>query len=264
MLSKREKERSLKNSKQSCNLDIYYLNLKTGPLLLSSLDSSSDVEKIETISLHSSSNLLSEESRLFVESNLVHQASRAVSYYMQNKHYIPRLFISALVFLILYFFLSLVIRDPIPMVDEILISLGGTILTWVLLSKRDVHIALSSKLMLDISTAIHSLEVVEDDEVNHVEEYLYNLYNRFTIIELANILAKTKDANIPRFNSVLSEGLKTQFEYYLSKVDKTLGAYLKLVKKNVSSNEKLSALLVQSATAEGLSLEMLLFLAEVL
>ena len=35
---------------------------------------------------------------------------------------IPRLIISAVVFLVAYLFFSLVIRDPLPMLDEIIIS----------------------------------------------------------------------------------------------------------------------------------------------
>jgi hypothetical protein len=69
----------------------------------------------------------------------------AVDRWIQDKQYVPRLLVSALVFLAIYFFLSLVIRDPIPMVDELVASSLATVATWIYLSRRDTRSSLAAK-----------------------------------------------------------------------------------------------------------------------
>ncbi|HKL57170.1 MAG TPA: hypothetical protein VJ854_02120, partial [Sphaerochaeta sp.] len=53
--------------------------------------------------------------------------------------YVPRLLISAVVFMVTYFFMSLAIRDPLPMIDEVLVSTGLTVVCWIALAKRDTR-----------------------------------------------------------------------------------------------------------------------------
>ena len=67
----------------------------------------------------------------------------SVDRWIQDKQYIPRLLICAVVFMVTYFFMSLAIRDPIPMLDEVVVSTGLTIFCWIALAKRDTRSSLA-------------------------------------------------------------------------------------------------------------------------
>lgn len=67
----------------------------------------------------------------------------SVDRWIQDKQYIPRLLICSVVFMVTYFFMSLAIRDPIPMVDELLGSTALTVFCWVTLAKRDTRSSLA-------------------------------------------------------------------------------------------------------------------------
>ena len=253
----------MKNSKQNSENAII-LKLKSGTLLLSPLRGVEDISSLEDISILSSSSHLSEEERNIVEDKLLHDARLMVSRYIQDKHYLPRLFISAAVFLIVYLFCSLVIRDPIPMLDEILLSLVFSLLVWIFLSRKDTRTALSSKLMLDLKDLIYNAPVEVSDEVFEVESYLFDMYNRYTIPELADILSHCrKDPEYPLYGKNLGTETKRLFTLYL-KEEKVLASYLKMVKHNSKRSESLSARLVRSATLEALDLPMLALLIQVL
>jgi hypothetical protein len=53
-----------------------------------------------------------------------------------DKGFYIRLLISAAVFLILYAFFSIVVRDPVPMIDELLIGALGAFASWFALERR--------------------------------------------------------------------------------------------------------------------------------
>lgn len=77
--------------------------------------------------------------------SLFSQIDFAVDRWIQDKRYVPRLLISAVVFMLSYLFFSLVVRDPIPMIDELLISSALTIFLWVTLSRRDTRSVLAQQ-----------------------------------------------------------------------------------------------------------------------
>lgn len=61
----------------------------------------------------------------------------SVDRWIQDKQYVPRLLISTVVFTISYFIFSLAVRDPIPMIDELIISSALAIVTWRAVARRD-------------------------------------------------------------------------------------------------------------------------------
>ena len=103
----------------------------------------------------------------------------AVDRWIQDKQYVPRLLVSALVFLVAYFILSLAIRDPIPMVDELVISTVLTVACWHFLAKRDTRSSIAVKRRYELKQSAGSptflqkegMEVLEAflDEVSHLD-----------------------------------------------------------------------------------------------
>jgi len=69
----------------------------------------------------------------------------AVGQWIMDKRYVPRLLVCAGVFLVVYFFGSLVVRDPIPMIDELAVSIIVSVVFWKYLSRRDVASAIAVK-----------------------------------------------------------------------------------------------------------------------
>lgn len=62
---------------------------------------------------------------------------RAVDAWIQELKYIPRLLNAAAAFLVLYFFFSFAVRDPIPMVDELLFSGAGAAGVYIWTARRN-------------------------------------------------------------------------------------------------------------------------------
>src|SRR5690554_154615 len=90
----------------------------------------------EPIRWHASTGLTAKEHDDALYS-LYEEIDKGVDLWILEARYVPRLLISALVFLFLYFFFSLAVRDPIPVIDEFLIGFAGALFTWKGMSKRD-------------------------------------------------------------------------------------------------------------------------------
>lgn len=205
--------------------------------------------------------MLDDETRDNLDSYLISKSEIAVSHFLQDKHYIPRLLISALVFLLVYFFLSLVVRDPIPMLDELIAALLLSVLTFLGMSKRDIRLARESKLMYDIKKELANAELIQEDYLNSIEEYIYEISSKYSILEISDILSKTDElSQLEDVSFALPDDFNQIMKSYLHKTNKALDYYLKQVKDCKRRDEKLSARLVRSATNESLDLYLLAFL----
>ncbi|MFA5447451.1 MAG: hypothetical protein WC233_04175 [Sphaerochaeta sp.] len=96
----------------------------------------------------------------------------SVDRWIQDKQYVPRLLISAVVFTISYFIFSLAVRDPIPMIDELIISSALAIVTWRAVARRDSRSTLAQhrRHRLKAQASDRRPEIVEG--LFAVEEYL--------------------------------------------------------------------------------------------
>ncbi|MDT4762351.1 hypothetical protein [Sphaerochaeta sp. PS] len=99
----------------------------------------------------------------------------SVDRWIQDKQYIPRLLICAVVFMVTYFFMSLAIRDPIPMVDETLGSTGLTIFCWVMLAKRDTRSSLALERRYELKGAAGSPDYQQQEELFALETFLQDI-----------------------------------------------------------------------------------------
>jgi len=96
----------------------------------------------------------------------------SVDRWIQNKQYVPRLLICALIFTASYFVLSLAIRDPLPMIDEIAISVGLTLLGWNVLAKRDTRSSVAQRKRYELKVRSSERKEVVDQHLFALEEYL--------------------------------------------------------------------------------------------
>lgn len=93
--------------------------------------------------------------------------------WVQEAKFIPRFIVAAGVFLVAYFFTSLVIRDPIPIIDEVVISLISAIVVYFVLSKRDQSSEKASKRRISLRIQIDKIVFTESNFVKKFEEILH-------------------------------------------------------------------------------------------
>ena len=220
-------------------------------------------EDIKSFRIHSA-NMIDDETRDNLDTYLYSRGETSVSHFLQDKHYIPRLLLSALVFLIVYFFLSLVVRDPIPMIDELIASLLLSVLSFLALSKRDIRIARESKLLYDIKKEIKNAEIIQDNYLEEIEAYYYELSSKYSILEMSDILSKTDEYTVlEELDITLPHEFISIIKSYIHKTNKNLSFYLKLIKDCKKRDEKLSARLLRAATNDSLDLYLLAILYKI-
>lgn len=100
--------------------------------------------------------------------------------WVSEARFIPRFLISAGIFVVAYFFLSFVVRDPLPLVDELAVSLGGSILAYILLGRRYMRSEGALKKRIALRSKVDNIHFVESDFVREIEEALHEKENTST------------------------------------------------------------------------------------
>jgi len=114
------------------------------------------------------------ESLTMFRNDLYRYIETSVKSWISDIRFIPRFILSAAAFLVIYLFTSFVIRDPVPMIDELALSLGGSIALFFILAKRDQNSDKSSKKRLELRILIDKIVFEEDSFVKEIEEILYH------------------------------------------------------------------------------------------
>lgn len=100
---------------------------------------------------------------------LVEQEVRA---WVADAKFIPRFLLSATAFLVLYLFLSFVVRDPVPVLDELAIALGGSILAYIVLGRKDMQSEAALKRRIALRTTVDGIVFTENSFVKRIEDEL--------------------------------------------------------------------------------------------
>ncbi|HOV65125.1 MAG TPA: hypothetical protein PLG43_14730, partial [Spirochaetia bacterium] len=96
----------------------------------------------------------------------------AVRLWIADKKFLLRFTISALAFLVTYLFFSLFIRDPLPMIDELVLGILAAIGCYSLLLKRDLTSSQAVKKRVELKNLIDAIVFTEDPFVRSVEDSL--------------------------------------------------------------------------------------------
>ena len=92
--------------------------------------------------------------------------------WLADRRFIPKFLISAATFVVVYFFFSFVIRDPLPVLDEIVAGVGGAVLAFVLLGRADQRSAQAAAKRDALRAAVDRVTFVESAFVRSVEQAL--------------------------------------------------------------------------------------------
>ena len=163
---------------------------------------------------------------------------------------------------LVYLFLSLAVRDPVPMVDELLAASVLSVLCFTLIRRRAAGGALYRNIMLSCRRELGILREDEDEAIGRLEDY-YESLCRYDIQAMADILAHRGGENPPPFRGELTEGLSAALRQYAVKDDPRCWHYMKMLAGN-RPDRRLGAILVQSALSDGLDLCLLYILCQLI
>jgi hypothetical protein len=152
------------------------------------------------------------ESITLLRGDLYGLAENALRQWVSELRFIPRFLISAGVFLAVYFFASFVIRDPLPMIDELLIAGAASVITYILVGKRFLSSRAAEEKRNDLHTIIDGIAFTESPFVMKVEGLLAALdaYSREELLRIYNRARaerqdETADADTFPFPELLPE-----------------------------------------------------------
>jgi hypothetical protein len=97
----------------------------------------------------------------------------AVKHWLSDVRFIPKFLLSTGVFVAVYFFTSFVIRDPVPMIDELVLSIGAGFGAYILIGRRDITSDLAARKRIVLRTAADQIVFRECAFVKRVEEDLH-------------------------------------------------------------------------------------------
>ena len=199
------------------------------------------------------------------------QIDRGVDRWIQDARYLPRLLMSAGVFLVTYFFFSLAVRDPIPMVDELLLAGGASIAFAFYLTKRDKKSEMAMKRRMELKQNASRSDFELLDTLTLYEDYLTKC-TYLDSIELADRLALTGDADLPTLEipeanagpwqkelaDLIVENLRItralEYKKYLEILE---------IRKNKKGDEAFSARLLKLAMSKSIDLPLLAFITAI-
>jgi hypothetical protein len=113
------------------------------------------------------------EALTMFRNELYRQIEVGVRNWLSDARFVPKFLISAAVFVLIYFFMSFVIRDPLPVIDEIAIGLAAAVVVFLLLGRRDMNSKVATKKRLDLRVIVDRITFRESGFVKLVEEALH-------------------------------------------------------------------------------------------
>ena len=113
------------------------------------------------------------EALTLFRNELYREIETGVKRWLTDIRFIPKFLISSAVFIVTYFFLSFVIRDPIPMIDEIAISMVVSVVLYYLLGRKDISSEKATKKRLVLRSAVDKITFLQSEFVKQVEKILH-------------------------------------------------------------------------------------------
>lgn len=172
----------------------YFIGRELGePLLLSPFDDPKQVvawDEETPVSIGCSSDLGDSE-RESVQYRLYRAIDNAVDAWIQELKYIPRLINSALAFLAAYFFFSFVVRDPLPVLDELLLAFGAAAAVYIWTASKNRKSLLAVKRRTELKNLVDRC-TWELDEGLSVYEGLLRRYDQADPLALAEMIASSE------------------------------------------------------------------------
>lgn len=118
------------------------------------------------------------ESLTMFRNQMYRRIEEDVRDWIAEKRFMPRFLSGAGVFLFTYLLLSLVVRDPIPMVDELLVALAASLGTYFLIGRRDLRSESASKKRIALRNKVDAAVFTPSEFVQEIEKSLQEYDNQ--------------------------------------------------------------------------------------
>lgn len=118
------------------------------------------------------------ESVTMLRNDLYRRIENDVRDWINERRFIPRFLLAAGAFLVVYLFLSVVIRDPLPVLDELLIGLGAAIITFIVVGRRFEQSRAAARRRVTLRSKVDAVVFSEDRFVYTLEELVQQLEER--------------------------------------------------------------------------------------
>jgi hypothetical protein len=105
---------------------------------------------------------------------LYRQVEQGVRHWLADRRFIPKFLIASGAFVAAYLFFSIVVRDPLPVIDEIVLGLVAAVAAFVILGRRDLASRQAVKKRLDLRMVVDRIAFRESEFVKRVEEALHS------------------------------------------------------------------------------------------
>lgn len=237
----------------------YYLQRNIGKnLLLHPLTQNKEViswedEQIETLVGSDADTSVREQ----VTYELYGVIDSAVDLWIQELKYIPRLINSALAFLVIYFFLSFVIRDPLPLVDELIGASIAAVAVYLITASKSKRSTLAMKRRSELKGLVDQMGIREDPTLE-VYERLLDDFDQLPPLTLADQITEN-DEQLPSVSLPASSPVIHQYlGDYLRSFDPLWKAVSGLDELHgQASRESYSALLLSQSRDRAIDLSLI-------
>ncbi len=208
---------------------------------------------------------MSDESREEARAGIYEDCRIRILHAVQDRYYIPRLIVSALVFLVSYLFFSLVLRNGIPMVDELAISAAVCALVYVRMRRSVLSKGLYVDLCGQLQNTLSTLVETEDDGLSAIEAWYGRVSSYIDMPAMADHLANVENVDVPSLDVELPSGLVEVLKAYSTGVHREYSSYLRHIRRSAGrADARLASLLRQSSVSDGLDLYLLCLFGQIL
>lgn len=118
------------------------------------------------------------ESLTLFRNELYRMIENGVKEWVSELRFIPKFLISSAVFLFTYLFLSLVVRDPVPVFDEIVLGLAASVAVYLVLGRKDMRSDLVLKKRVALRSVVDRIMFTESDFIRDMEALLHETETR--------------------------------------------------------------------------------------
>jgi hypothetical protein len=137
-----------------------------------------------------------------------------VKNWIADVRFIPRFLISSGAFLLTYLIFSFVVRDPLPLLDEIIIAFGVGVVSYILLGKKDMRSDAALKKRLNLRKKVDTIVFNECSVLRDVEKMLQENEQQDTD-ELLSRITNPEAITIPESNQETIKELLSYIQDHL-------------------------------------------------
>jgi hypothetical protein len=99
-------------------------------------------------------------------------ADQGVSRWVAERRFVPKFLLAAGAFLVVYFFFSFAVRNPLPVIDEAAAGIGAAVGLFAVLGRADLRSRLAEQKRIEARAAVDRVTFLESAFVSSVEEAL--------------------------------------------------------------------------------------------